>query len=916
VLLLALSACLYLAHVGVSQERVDPIDEFTAMHNRHDAQPPQAFANRELARRRLETSRAATRRDIARLDDGSSAPHELSTLSESRLHEARRLRPADSGTQPQENAGTAQKAAAAARAPSAFELQLRDYVDPLVGQPVEQFGYDVFHSQPTESVDLAVGDDYVLGTGDNIVISMWGNVVDEDFTVTIDREGQVRLPDVGLIALKGLRIGEAEKLLKNKFGKIYLNFELQLRLGRVRDMYVHVVGRVANPGRLKVTSIATLFDVLAAAGGVRKDGSLRNILLRRQGAEPKTIDLYAYLLDGDLSVDLSLSPGDAVVVPAVGPRTAIVGRVLRPAIYEIKGDDNKFERLLVMAGGYGRLADRQSVQIESSSAGVLAVETVDLEQVTAGDVQLDDGDVIVVRQSLPKIENVVYVIGNVSRPGRYALSDSMRVSDVLTGDALVSAGFWLSRLPPSGEVLEGERVFEKLVVQGARPTGERESLVRQRQFDSDKPKVERKDPVSEYPEPFLEYALIRRIDPETRQEQRLAFHLGKAIFDRDPTEDIVLQSQDTIVVFPRSAYTTRRSVHVSGAVNLPGDYRHFEGMRLLDLLRMSGDLLPEAHRSSAFLTRIHPDQKGTRFETIEVDLTGVSEGAPEANILLQPDDALAVRVVPDYKKTLRVTIEGEVRQPGVYTVIPGERLSSLIARAGGYTEDAYLTAAQFYRKSVRDMQQRRLEESLQRLETEAELAAQRYTEDTRALGNEAEVAKEQARIGRTISTIRATPVQGRMVIELVEESKFAGTTSDVALNDGDMLRIPRRPEEVHVVGAVYNQTSLLHKDGLVMRDYLREVGGATESGDTTVAYIIRADGTADSARDVRSGYHWDKKRGRYTRGSLLFSKVHPGDTIVVPHDIKPQLSDLGLTKTITTILFQAAMATGVVVALL
>jgi protein involved in polysaccharide export with SLBB domain len=677
VVLLVLSFCLYLAHVGVSQESDDPMETKTSA----GLSARGVLGRDALTRSALrERSRLTNETELAHLRGarGRQGSHGLSTLSSG---EARRVSPG------QDAAGSTARPpeplSPEALAPSAFELQLLKYRDPLVGLAVQQFGYDVFRRSTFESVALAVSDSYVLGTGDHVVISVWGNVVDEDFPVTIDRGGQVRLPDVGLVTLTGLRISEAETLLLNKFKKIYFKFELRLRLGKIRDMHVHVIGRVVRPGRLKVPSVATLFDALAAGGGVSKDGSLRRVVLRRRGEAPRTIDLYSYLLDGNLEVDLSLSPGDAVVVPAVGTRVAIVGRVLRPAIYELDSKSGTFEELLGLAGGYARLADRVTVQIESSSSGVLAVETVDLETRVAGNVGVSDGDVLVVREGLPKVENVVYVVGNVARPGRYALRDGMRVSDLLTGDALVSAGFWLGRLPPSGEVAAGARVFDKPANARGRKGIDPSVLIDERSFDKGSDNVDRPDPVSKYPEPFLEYALLRRIDPMTRQERRQAFHLGKAIFERDPKEDLVLQSQDTIVVFPRDAFELKRSVHVSGAVNAPGDHEYFLGMRILDLLRMSGDLLDEAHLESAVLTRVHADQDGARFENLDIDLSAVRDGVPEANLLSQPDDSLAVRVVPDYKRAYRVTIEGEVRQPGVYTVIPGERACRARRRRGG-----------------------------------------------------------------------------------------------------------------------------------------------------------------------------------------------------------------------------------------
>ncbi len=853
---------------------------------------------------------------------------------------------ADSSIPPEASAGKAPSPNASASQLSLFERQLQAYADPLGGQPVLQFGYEVFGKPQPAMTDVPVGADYVLGVGDNLIISLWGSV-DVDHRATINREGEVRLPQIGPVPLKGLTLRRAEEELKRRFDRELKNYELQVRLGRLRDMPVHVVGRVVSPGRVRVPSVATLFDALTAAGGITKDGTLRKLLLRRAGAPDRTIDLYAYLLEGDLSVDVGLSADDAIVVPPVGPRAAIVGRVLRPAIYELEKEPIDFQSLLAMAGGFARLADRKVLQIESVNTTGLSIWKVDLETTPAVSVLILDGAVAVVGSASPKLDNVVYVAGNVSLPGRYAFRDGMRVADVLTPETLVEAGFWLKEGLPGTASEEGRRVFappspprpapeappkpeaageapvqgeaakqalKELARSGAVPTSQVSAAGTAQAKEKEQVRA---DPFLEYPEPFLEYALIRRIDPLTKQESRIAFNLGKAIFDKDAAENLPLQSQDTIVVFPRSAFEARRTVLVTGAVNRPGEHRHFQGMRVRDLIRMAGGLLPEAHLASGLLTRIDSEQAGARFSHIPIDLGAAVAGEEKANLVLKPDDALAVKVIPDYRKTFRAKLEGEVRQPGTYTLIPGERLSDLIQKAGGLTADAYLPAAQFYRVSVRELQQERIDESLRRLETETKLAAQRYATEAAAIGETAADAKsEQTRVERLISTIAATRAKGRMVIRLQAPEKLVGTPDDVELAEGDVLVIPRRPQEVHVVGAVFNQTAMVFQPGLRARDYLSESGGPTDSAEMSLVYVIRADGSADGAQGVRRSYQWDGSRGRYTRSDLISSELYPGDTLVIPYDVKPQLSKLGLTKTITEILFHTALATGVIVALL
>ncbi len=764
--------------------------------------------------------------------------------------------------------------------PSEFERQLESYIDPDTDRPITQFGYEVFRRPQADPLDIPVGDNYILGVGDRIVLTVWGNL-DADFEGTIGRDGQVRLPQIGPMSLKGNTLANAEEKMRKAFKKFHTNFELQLSLGRLRDMPVHVIGRASAPGRARLSSVSTLFDALTNVGGVTKDGSLRSILVRRDGQADRKVDLYDYLLEGKVDGDLSLRTNDVIVIPPVGSRVAIIGSVLRPSIYELEFSETSLDELLKMAGGFARLADRRDIQIERTTLNGISLSSVDLTRAQASDIKVDDGDVVIVRNSSPRVENVVYIDGNVSQPGRYAFRPGMRVSDLITQERLVEAGFWLDRLSP--EVLDAEL---------------------------------------DLPEPYMDYALIRRIHPQTHQESRVPFDLQAAIFDNDLKENHLLKPQDTIIIFPRSEFDPPHAVYVTGAVNKPGRLDFYEGMRILDLIRMSGNLIPEAHHSSAVLTRIHPDQDGAHSEHIHLDIKQVFENHPEANLVLQPEDSLVIKSVPNYKKPFKMKIEGEVVQPGDYWVIPGERLSDVLTRAGGFTSEAYLPAARFFKESIKKLQLQRMEESLRRLEVESKIAAQQYAADVIAIQNISQrpgtssAQAEAERIDSLIKTIRATPPEGRMVLKIKPADELRGTPDDILLEENDILVVPRKPEEINVIGAVFNQTALLHRSDKTVQEYIDECGGPTVSADVERIFVIRADGSADSVQNFNQGFHWDSKKGRFSLGGLLKSNLHPGDTVVIPFDVEPKLSKLGLTSAVSQILFQAAMATGVVIALL
>jgi hypothetical protein len=233
---------------------------------------------------------------------------------------------------------------------------------------------------------------------------------------------------------------------------------------------------------------------------------------------------------------------------------------------------------------------------------------------------------------------------------------------------------------------------------------------------------------------------------------------------------------------------------------------------------------------------------------------------------------------------------------------------------------AYLPAVKFYRRSVQRVQAERLEDSLQRLELEAMVQAQNFAVEAASIikdsGTVTSVKAEQERIRQLVQTIRSTPPQGRMVIRLRPPEELRRSEFDLALEDGDRLVIPRRPQEVSVMGAVFNQTAHLHHPEVTVEEYLQKCGGVTGSAEPDLLFVIRADGSADSIQNHPGGIRWDPSRWCFSSSSLLRSTLQPGDAIVVPYDLKPKLSRIGLTSTIAQILFQAAMATGVVFAIL
>jgi protein involved in polysaccharide export with SLBB domain len=472
----------------------------------------------------------------------------------------------------------------------------------------------------------------------------------------------------------------------------------------------------------------------------------------------------------------------------------------------------------------------------------------------------------------------------------------MRVSDLISDlGMLVPEKAWKAGSPPLPDRKDAAGAEE----------AKKEEEGTQKKTAKPKPKL------MAFPQPFWEHAIVRRISRPRMQIEYLPFNLGKALLKKDRNSNLALQPGDTVIVFSKWDFVKRPMARVGGAVNREGTYPLTPGMRLRDLLSIAGGLKSYAFRGQAELMRVHFEAGGQREERILISLGEVLGGAAKHNIVLQERDHLFVRSVPEHKAAATVTISGEVRFPGTYPVRRGERLSSVLERAGGFTAQAYCLGAKFTRESVRKLQQERLNQMLTRLEAELSRSAAAAAQ-TGASKEAAEAAAQQAAWQqKLLGRLRSAKAIGRVVIRLAAADKLKGTAQDIALEKGDVLKVPARQNTVSVLGTVHNQNAYLWKKKSTYKHYLRQAGGPTRFADKKSIYVIRADGSVASLRQGRGGLRWDAARRRWVSGGLKGMPLNPGDTVIVPEELD-HVAWLRNTKDITQILYQIAVATGVV----
>jgi len=667
---------------------------------------------------------------------------------------------------------------------------------------IKQYGYNFFElpSSTFAPVELAqVGPDYVLGPGDSLIIQMWG-MTNEVLKVTLTRDGRINLPKVGALYLWSMNLGDAEKRIKEELSRFYKDFQINVSMGGLRTIQLFVLGEVRRPGSYTISSLSTVLHGLYQAGGPSKFGSLRNIKLIRKGNHDKIFDLYQLLIYGDKSGDIRLLNEDIIFVPPIGDLVGISGNVKAPAIYEMTGQQ-RLSDILKISGGLTPSAYLQRINIERIVANkkltVIDIEIANLEDLDKSpqNIEIKNNDLILISSILRKKRDYVTIKGNVYRPGEYKLMPNMKLSDLI---------------------------------------GEAQGLL---------------------PETYMERAEILRYKSDYTREI-IPFEVGQAL-KKEPAHNLSLKEWDIVEIKSIFDIYPKPVVYISGEVHKPGTYRFVPGLRISDLLYQAQELKDTAYLEKAELYRKNYGRDKPP-EVLTVNLKAVLQKEKEADLILEKEDHLFIRPMTELIEKFVVILNGEVKFPGPYTLKKGEKLASVIERAGGFTPHAFLRGAVFTRKSLTAKRQPIIDDFIRAqkrilLEKEAEIAESNYSLEGKEARRIALAKKREA-----LNLIGAKTFLGRIIIDLNDPA-----SKNLLLEDGDSLFIPTEPQTVLIIGEVYNPESIAFTPGKGADFYLNKVGGPTEKADRPNIYVIKPDGQVESR----------------TTGFLEITK---GDIIVVP----------------------------------
>jgi protein involved in polysaccharide export with SLBB domain len=737
--------------------------------------------------------------------------------------------------------------------PPDLPTEFQKFVGETTGQFLKIYGEDLFRQVPSTfapSDQVPVPPEYVIGPEDELRVRIWGQISFSG-NLRVDRSGNVYLPQVGTVQVAGLRFSDVDQHLRAAVAKIYRNFDLSVDIGRIRSMQIYVSGQARRPGAYTISSLSSLVDALFASGGPSPQGSLRHVLLKREGKTVTDFDLYALLVGGDKSKDVRLLPEDVIFIPPAGPEVAITGSVRNPAIYELRSGET-VGNLVEMAGKTTAIASNSRITLERVEEHQQR-DVIQVDFNAAGlATTLEDGDILRIDPILPAYNKVVTLRGNVANPGRFGWHAGMRLSDLIPDvDSLVSRDYWWKRSHLGLPAPEFEPGISTL---GENQNPSQYQIQNQNQQTANSSLGGRQLPsqtgTAESTNTTPQTALTNALTPQDQTSSNPSQNEYASSTQRGSNATLAAEVDRPLVDGSSQASQRNR-------VTLPKN---------------------QIDWSYAVIERVDPNSLKPSLITFDLGKLVLDHDA-SANLELQPGDTVTIFSQADIREPLGrqvkyVDLEGEFVHPGYYSVRPGETLRDIVRMAGGLTPEAYLYGSEFTRESARVLQQQRLDDYVRSMTLDAERGNQALALSPSASGGTSDLAASRNLTQDFIARLNQLKATGRIVLRFASSSSKIEDIPEISLENGDKFVVPYAPANVNVVGAVYDQNSFLFQHGRTLEYYLRLAGGANRNADWGHAFLVRADGSVISRTHSGDSGFWKE--------SFTDVRLNPGDTIVVP----------------------------------
>ncbi|OQK30849.1 OtnA protein [Vibrio parahaemolyticus] len=794
-------------------------------------------------------------------------------------------------------------------------------------QGLKRFGLDLFAGSPTTFApisDVPVPADYTVGAGDEIVIQLFGK---ENTThrLRVNRAGIINFPSLGPVQVAGMTFSDVRDSLNQRVKEQMIGVRSDISLGEMRTMQVFVMGDAYKPGAYTVSALTTISQAIYYSGGFSESGALRNVQLKRNGQVIRKLDMYDLLLKGDARNDIRLLPGDVVFIGALGNTISIDGEVNRPAIYEIKPGET-YKQAIQMAGGFTANAYSDQIEVKRYAAkGARDALTLNFSQSHDQQTKVKDGDTVNVLKKSEELTRYVQIEGDVRHPGFIEWKSGLRIADLFqsvdtsfNSTADINYAVVVREINPQRDIEVyqvnlASAILSPMSKDNLKLNSRDRVLVFNRFNNEDLDTLADQETITKAK--TLEQAQLQAQQEQLKEQEAISSSVAvssAAPIEKDSKQPkIVFRGKEiTKDDFEALKQNTRRTLlapvllqlqqqsrlglapqiaEVFGEVKHPGRYPITPRMTISTLIEAAGGLTYNAFTINAELARTVINSKDERasIDVERIDLRQAIQGSTADNAIIVGRDRLNILEKPNVKLQSTVTLQGEVRFPGTYTVRQGETLGELLERAGGLTEFAHPQGAIFTREALRLQEQKLLNQYA------ADMRAETAKKTFRADSNMGSVISNPEATLKFVEEASRSKALGRMVVQLNRILKDE-RSADFMLEDGDFLFVPTFRNTVSIMGEVQVPITYLLDNNLDVDDYLNKAGGAKKQADEDRIFVVRADG---SVYKPTSGYWFGNNH----------EELKAGDTIVVPIDTDYR-DALSTWTAATQILYQTGVA--------
>ena len=712
------------------------------------------------------------------------------------------------------------------------------------------YGYNIFKGNGfltfQANSNISTPSDYILGTGDNIYVDIYGES-ESYFNGQISPEGEVIFENIGPINLNGLDIKMAKRRLKSKFSKVYSGLVnnrtfINVSIGVPRTIKVNIVGEVNLPGTYSFSALNTVYNAIYVAGGINENATLRDIKVFRKNKLINTVDIYNYLNSGDGSSNVRLENDDLILVGPYSNRIRIEGEIKNPGRFEFTKNES-LKDLLNYAGGFSEKAFKKSIKLTRVIDNQLMVMDVNEDQYKSFEPK--SGDLFKVDRILETYRNRVILKGAVQRPGIFSLDDKMTVSQLI-------------------EKANGLK-----------------------------------------PDALIANAYIKRTNSDF-STINISFNLDKLI--KGEIEDIILNKEDVLTIISKNDLINDQFIKISGEVSKPGIFPYSNDISLSDIIILSGGFNDKSFANRIEITRRISKNSLTEQNISEIITLDLSSDLDSLEtIILEPYDEVIIRKNPNFYAQRYVSIEGQVNYPGKYAISSfNERISNLLERSGGIKSFAYKKGAtlirktEFFKKDSEEIKQinslNNLKDKLNKdpeLLTESEsLLLKRIENSLKTLGDQSNNEKDflsYAKRERINDIVKRNSLNEDQIsigqseaigINLDEIIQNPESKSNLLLQEGDLLIIPKKQETVRLRGMLLYPTTVRFKNNKSFKYFINSAGGFDVNAKRSGAYVVYANG--------------DVSRTKKFLFLNIYPKIEPGAEIIVP--AQPIKSPIGVSQ--------------------